>query len=369
MKNKKLNITFLDFDDIKNPLLGAGQAHATYEVGRRLVKSGNKVLVLCSKYPGYKDRIEDGIEYKHIGLYTGNIKINNILYILALPLYINKLKSDIVIECFTAPISTLFSPIFTKKPVIALPSMFNAIEFSKKYHLPFDLIEKFGMRFYKYMLPYSEIDAKKAIGLNKNIIYKIVPQGVDKEYLKIKQKKPKYILFLGRFDIAQKGIDMLIEAYAKVSNKINYPLFIAGHGPDEEKIVKLIKKYKLGNKVKIVGPAYGNKKNKLMAEALFVAFPSRHDEMCLWALEALAGGLPLVGFDIPESKWMSSGISMKAKAFDIDEYANLLLKATNNKEIFKLRRNSREFAKKYPWEKVVEEFEAFIRFVLRKESK
>src|SRR3989344_9043319 len=150
---QRLTITFLDFDDIRNPILGGGQAIATKEVGSRLARMGHQVVSLCSRYPGYKNREENGIFYKHIGLGTKWVKLNNLFYILLLPFAVRNLKSDIIIECFTAPISTLFSPLFTKIPVVALPSMFNAQEFSNKYHLPFYLIERLGCRFYKYFLP------------------------------------------------------------------------------------------------------------------------------------------------------------------------------------------------------------------------
>jgi glycosyltransferase involved in cell wall biosynthesis len=370
MKNNKLNIIYLDFDDIKNPLLGAGQAKATLEVGSRLAKKGHHVTVICSRYPEYQDRTENGIEYKHIGLGSKNIRLNNVFYFLSIPLAVLNIKrGDIIIECFTAPISTLFGPIFTKIPVVALPSMFNAGEFTKKYKLPFHWVEKFGLKFYKYILPYSEIDSSKAKRLNPDIIYKIIPQGVGKEYFAIKQREPKYILFLGRFDIAQKGIDLLLQAYAKVADRINYPLVIAGHGPDNNKIINLISKLGLENKVKIAGPAYGKNKFTLMSQALFVAFPSRHDEMCLWALEALAGGLPLIGFDIPESKWLNSKISLKAEPFNIDKYSEILLKATDPKIVTPMRKNARIISKKYTWEKVVNDFEDFFRDILEKEAK
>lgn len=276
MKNNTYSIAILDLDDIQNPLLAGGQATATYEVGRRLAANGHKVTVYCSKYPGCADRTQEGIVYKHVGLDMGSIKINNALYILSIPFIVSKIKADVIIECFTAPISTLFSPLFTKIPVIALPSMFNAGEFSKKYHLPFNLIEKFGMQFYKYMMPYSDIDNAKAKALNPNIKTHIVPQGVDDIYLQNVQEKPQYVLFLGRFDIAQKGIDLLITAYDKIKHRIGYKLIIAGHGPDKEKIQQMITERNLENKIGIFGSAYGKKKLKLMSQALYTAFPSRH---------------------------------------------------------------------------------------------
>jgi len=368
MKNNKTNIAFLDFDDIRNPLLNGGQARATFEVGTRLVKKGHKVTVISSRYPGYKDRKENGIYYKHIGLGTGNIKVNNVFYIFLLPFMVTKLNADVIIECFTAPISTLFTPLFTKTPVIALPSMFNAQEFAKKYKIPFHLIEKFGLKFYKYMLPYSHIDSKKAVQLNPNINYRIVGQGVSQEYSKIKQKKAKHILFLSRFDISQKGVDLLIKAYDKVKNEIKYPLVLAGHGPDEDKIKKLVKDLGLESKVRIVGPAYGDMKKELMSEALYVAFPSRHEEMSLWALEALSAGLPLVCFDIPESEWMNPRVCLKANPFNITQYSNLLVKVTNPIVINPMRIEARKFASKFRWEKVASEFENFISATLENEK-
>lgn len=368
LNNKKLHIVFLDFDDIKNPLLASGQAKATYEVGRRLVKRGNKVNVITSRYPNCKDCIERGIEYKHVGLGSRFLRLNNLIYIFALPFAVRKIKADIIIECFTAPISTLFTPIFTRIPVIALPSMFNAKEFTIKYHLPFHWVERFGLSFYKYIMPYSDIDSGKASRINPDIIYRIIPQGVGKEFFEIATKPSKHILFLGRFDVWQKGIDLLLEAYAKVAKEIEYPLLLVGHGTDEKRIRKMVEDLSLKKKVRIIGPAYGKKKFDLMSEAIYVAFPSRHDELSLWALEALASGLPLVCFDLPECSWAKKSVALKAKSFDVDEYAKLLLKATDRKLIDSMRVASRKFARKYTWENVVNQFESFFTHVLYREG-
>ncbi len=368
MKNTK-NIAFFDFDDIRNPLLNAGQARATYEVGIRLVKYGYKVTVYCARYPGYRDRKEKGISYRHISIGTRFIRFNNLLYIVTLPFYIRKVKADVIIESFVAPISTLCTPLFTKIPVIALPSMFNAMEFTKKYGLPFHWIERFGSKVYKYFMPYSEIDSKKMLNLNPSIIYKIVPQGVSEEYFMIKHNKPKHILFLSRLDIKQKGIDLLLEAYAKVHTKLMYPLVIAGHGPDKEEVLSLIKKLGLKDRVKLVGPAYGIKKKKLIADALFVAFPSRHDEISLWALEALASGMNIVCFDLPEGAWMTDKVCLKAKPFDIDAYASLLIKAADPRLRKIMQKEARKLAKRYTWSKVTRMFDEFIQEVLSLEGR
>lgn len=363
-----MKIAIIDMDNLKNPFWAAGQARATREVGKRLAQK-HDVTVYSSKYPNYQDYEEDGIKYIHVGLNTNSSKINNIAFVLSIPFLVSRLKTDIILENFNAPVSISFSPLFTKIPVVGLPTMFAAEEFSKKYHLPFDWVEKIGARFYKYFLPYSKFDKRKMKLLNPNIISKIVPQGVGSEYFKIKNKTPEYILFLGRLDLGQKGVDLLIRAYAKVSQKIKYPMIIAGHGSDEQKIEDLIKKLKMEKKIKMVGSAYGEKKFKLLSKALFIAFPSRHDEFPVFSLEALASGLPLVAFDIKGLKWLKNNASLKAKQFDIEEYSSLLLKATDPTIIKPLRKNARIVAKKYTWERVAKDFESFFKIVLINETK
>jgi len=360
--NKKLNIVFLDFDDIKNPILGGGQAKATVEVGKRLVKMGHSLTVICSKFPGYQDRFENGIRYIHIGIGTRNIKLNNILYILLLPIEVVKQrKVDIILECFTAPISTLFSPLFTKIPVVALTTSFEADMFSSLYHFPlFKHIEKIGLKQYQYFIAYTKHYEKKIKKYNKYAIVKIIPEGVGEEFFKIKKKTPEFILFLGRLDIGQKGIDLLLEAYSKVKDKIDYSLVIAGNGPDELKIRKIIKSYNLGKKVKMIGPTFGSKKFNVLSRSLFVAFPSRHEGFPLFSLEALASSLPLVAFDIPGLSWTNINVCLKAKKYNTDEYSKLLLLATKKSVVNKMSISAKKFAKNYSWDNVASSFESFF---------
>ena len=354
------SVVFLDLDDIANPLLKGGQAQATYQVGTRLAKKGWNVTVLASRFPGSKDRIQEGIKYKHIGFTTKNIRVNNAIYILVLPFYVRKIKADIIVECFTAPISTLFTPLWTKIPVVAQPTSFEAERFSKLYHLPFNLIERVGLHFYKYFLPYTEYLNEKMKKINPNVISKIVPQGVSGEYFKIRREKARYILFLGRLDKNQKGIDLLLEAYARVKNKVNYPLYIAGAGPDENKIRKLINKLDLKDRVKLIGAISAQKKFKVLSQALYVAFPSRHEGFSLFSLEALASGLPLVAFDIPALDFAGSTVAFKANTFDVEQYSELLLKAASEKLTRQMSKNCRSLAKKYTWDSVADEFEGFF---------
>lgn len=372
MKHKTitpLHIVILDFDDIRNPLLGAGQAKATVEVGKRLKKLGHTIEIISSRYPGYKDRKEFGMTYRHIGIGTKNIRLNNFAYILALPFTLLRIKGDVLLECFTAPISTLFSPVFTKIPVIALTSSFEAERFAKLYHFPFQKIEKFGLRFYKYGIALTEFFSEKMKLGNKNIVTKIIPEGVGEEFFTIKRQKPQHILFLGRLDMDQKGIDLLLQAYKLIEHKVSYPLVIAGNGPDEKKIKQLIEKLNLTEKVTMLGATYGKKKEKALSEAICVAFTSRNETFSCFALEALAAGLPLVAFDIPGLSWTKNTVVFKTEAFNVKKYANLLLKKSNEFSKKSISVETKKFARLFTWENVARDFDAFFTEVLTIETK
>ena len=118
----------------------------------------------------------------------------------------------------------------------------------------------------------------------------------------------------------------------------------------------------------VVGPAYGEKKFNLISESICVAFPSRHDELSLWSLEALASGMPMIMFDLPEARWVSESASLKAKPFNLNEYSELLVMATEKKLNLKMRRAARDLASKYDWESVAKDFENYFYEIIKIEK-
>lgn len=367
----KLHIVFVDFDDIKNPLLAGGQAVATFAVARRLVKRGNRVTVISSRFPKSKDGYNQGVFYKHIGLGAENIKLNNIAFFFALPFAFFTLKADVIIECFTAPISTCFSPLYTNIPVIGMPTMFEAEEFAKKYHLPFHLIERFGSRFYKYFLAYSPINKQKMERLNPKIYTRIIPNGVSEKMFSMKEKDGGYGLFIGRIDITQKGIDLLLKAWFELIKKNKYKLIIAGNGPksDEEKLMNLIQKYNLSEYVSFVGRVDGKKKETLIANASFGVYPSRFEDFPLVPLEFTGMNKPLVCYDIKGLKWVSDKVAIKANPFSVKSLEKAFLRIVNTKTRNLMKKHCRAFARQYGWNAITKEYEKFCHDVISMEKK
>lgn len=370
-KGKKLLIVFLDFDDLKNPLLSGGQARATFEVARRLVNLGHKVTIICSRYPHSKDETHKGIFYKHIGLGTQDIRKNNLAYFFALPRAVIGIHADVIIECFTAPISTYFSPLFTRTPVIGMPTMFEAQEFAKKYHLPFHWIERFGCRFYNYFIAYSHVNKKKMELYNPTVVTKIIPNGVSEEFFSIKEKEGDYALFIGRIDSFQKGLDLLLKACKKLNGVFPIKIVIAGNGTknEEQNLQFLIKKYNLSHLVSFVGRVDGEEKERIIANSLFGIVPSRFEDFPLVPLEFASLGKPIICFDIPGLFWVSPKVAIKIKPFNTTGFSAAIETLAENKITrSQLKKNCRKFARKYGWNSIAKQYEEFFYEVITMEK-
>lgn len=363
---QKLHIAFLDFDDIKNPLLSGGQARATYEVARRLVTQGHQVTVVCSRFPGSADGKNEGIFYRHIGLGSRHIRINNAVFFLALPFAVMRLKVDAIIECFTAPISTCFSPLFTRIPVIGMPTMFEAKEFSKKYHLPFHWVEWLGAKTYRYFLAYSPANKAKMESLNPRVYTKIIPNGVDEAMFARKTNEGDYALFIGRIDIIQKGLDLLFEA-CRIAGRDCPKIIFAGNGaPDDEaKLRKMIAQSEFADRLSFVGRVDGEQKMELLANAKFGLYPSRFEDFPLVPLEFAAFSKPLVCFDVTGLRWVPRDVSMKAASGSAADLARVLVEMnTNDAARRALAAQCRDFAAKYGWNRIAEEYAEFCAEVM-----
>lgn len=368
---KQLRVVFLDFDDIQNPLLAGGQARATYEISKRLVKAGHKVTIICSRFPGYKDRVQDGIRYRHIGLGSNNIRLNSAIFFLALPFAVRKLKVAVIVECFNAPISTCFSPLFTHTPVIGLPAIFEAEEFAKKYHLPFHWVERIGCRLYKYFIAYSIYERDKMLRLNPGVRWKIIPNGVDGSYVKIKESTGDYIIYLGRIDIFQKGLDLLLDALETIKDKLGLKVILAGSGQagDIARLHRLIHEKELSEIVRFIGRVDGQQKEDLIKRAAFGVVPSRFETFALVPIELISFAKPLVCFDIGGLTWISNKVALKVEPFLTTEFGQAIEKLAVKRDLLQaLKRNCRRFAAQFTWDKIAQEYAKFFAEVISIES-
>lgn len=362
-------VIFSSFDDLKNPYYGGGGSKAVHEIAKRLVYK-YKVEVLTSKYPGSKNEVIDKVYYERIG---GGFQLpiigqflSQIVFQLFLPYFVLTKKYDLWFESFTPPVSTNFLPLFTKKPVIGLVHMLSAEDMQRKYKLPFKLVENLGLKVYSNFVVVTSYLKDQIKNVNKEALVEIITNGVDLPLKQVKKNK-NYILFLGRIEINQKGLDLLLKALKNIENKTSCNLVIAGGGLEVEvmKLRNLIKKFNLEKRVQLLGKVDGKKKMELIGNSLFLVMPSRFETFGIVALEGFTFKKPIVVFNLKMLEWISDEVCLKVKPFDIAKFGDALLKLTsNNKLRIMMGEKAYKQSLKFSWDKSAKKYDELIEKVL-----
>ena len=193
------------YDHINNPWVGGGGAVRVYEIYKRLSLKGHSICVVSSRYPQAKDYSEGSLTMKFVGL-DKNYVLSVFSYTLCANIYLqnNYNKYDTIIEDFPAPWNPLFSMRIKNKLVILQIQNYLGKEVLKQYGVwgfPFYLVEKFYAKLFRKWIVVND-------SLNKRFSIKgeIIPNAIEKKQGNSDSTEGKYLAFLGRINIYQKGI-------------------------------------------------------------------------------------------------------------------------------------------------------------------
>lgn len=210
-----------------------------------------------------------------------------------------------------------------------------------------------------------------------NSHYLVVPNGIEMpDQAKITQKFNSTgltISYIGRIEKYQKGLDLLIEACAKVRDllvkehcKINI------YGPDREGskavLLKMIQQKELASHVFMYDGVYGKEKGKVLLDSDIFIMTSRSEGQPMAILEALAYGVPCFaaeGTNMAETIVANhAGWGCKNK---VEEIAALLAEILKNRPDFeKMSENARLLAQKYDWNFLAKEAHEKYEEILRR---
>lgn len=187
-------------------------------------------------------------------------------------------------------------------------------------------------KFADYVLINNEAERKRFPLLDKKKRTIIVIGAIDLDKIgKWKKAHGKFAkkydaVFQGRFH-PQKGVVELIEIWKKVVNeKPDAKLAMIGDGPLMESVKLKIKSERLETNVKLLGYVFdGDLKYKTFSESKIVVHPAFYDSGGMAAAEAMAFGLPCVGFDLESYKSYYPQGMVKVKVGDIDLFGNAVL--------------------------------------------
>lgn len=350
-----MRILHLAFEDPLQPGSGGGSVRVR-EINRRLAER-HEITNLVAAYPGAKPRVEDRVRWVPIGARTHK-KLALLSYFALLGSEVVRRPHDLLVEEFGAPFSTGFSPLFTRKPVVASVQWLFASQMRQKYQLPFDEVEKRGLCFYNRFIAVSRWLADELRTRRPGAAIEIIPNGVEKIAYETRALTPGHLLFVGRLELISKGMDFLFEILARICRMRGRrvpPLIIVGDGPDRKAIERLAASRGLSHLVQFRGRIEGAEKYRLMSGAHAVLMPTRYETFGLVAIESLAAGAPLVAFDVgPLREVVGEATGARLiRPWDLDAFAQEVLRFVDDR---KLREQVREvgrcWTRRYDWEEI-----------------
>lgn len=163
----------------------------------------------------------------------------------------------------------------------------------------------------------------------------VVPNGVAiPEGLSWDGGSGGYLLWLGRYDVEVKGLDLLLAALGRIVP--GKRPFLRMHGPDwrgqRRQVQRLVDEFGLTDSVLVGDPVYGEEKWTLLREARACVYPSRWDACPVSVAEAVAAGVPTLVARYPLGSFLAAAgaaVQVDATVKGIEEGLRSLLVSDN----------------------------------------
>ena len=352
-------VVFSIYDHVGNPHYGGGGAVVVRELATRMARDFS-VTVYCGSYRGSRSHVDGGVRYVFLPVGWAGPRAGQLLFALVLPLIALARRPAVWIESLTPPFSVSLLPKLSRAPVVALVQMLSGADMRRRYRIPFDRVERRGLRWYRTFVVLNEADEDAVRTANPAATVVRIPNGVTIPAAEdVDAGREDHILFLGRIDVTQKGLDLLLAA---VGSDPPLPVVIAGSGTrrEEEQLRRLV----ADRRIRLVGRVDGAEKARLLRDCAFMVVPSRYETFCLSALEAMAYGKPVVHFDLERLRWIGDGCGIRVPAFDVDALGTAIGFLASQAETRRaLGRNARTHSLEFGWDAVAERYTELVRTV------
>ncbi len=358
-----MKILHLLYDHPENPWLGGGAALRAHEINSRLVALGHQVELICGGFPHHSnDHWEsDGVHFYSTpagrSYAASRFLFNRHHHRIALE-RLSSQQFDLVVNDLSAFSKVVPSKFWNGATVALFHNLIGSRLFKKMGPLapPFWWWERKMLHQHNATIAVSRWLARKAEErgvANVEVIY----NGVDSPPFQIDEERdPATILYLGRIDIFQKGLDKLLLIFELVQREIpDVKLMIAGTGDELDKLKKIATSRGLRN-ISYVGRV-GDKKYSLFARSTVVVLPSRFEGWGMVAVEAAATGTPVVGSGADGlAEAIDDGVSGLVVRGSEREFADAVIELLRSPQRRKeLGEGGRRHAEQFQWERIAQQ--------------
>jgi glycosyltransferase involved in cell wall biosynthesis len=354
------HVVISSFDSPGNPYYGGGGAAVVEMIARRLAPDFEVTVVTAARRGG--TTVRDGVRYRRLPVGWAGPRAGQLLFHSMLPFTARRMPHDLWIESFTPPFSTSFLPLFSPARVVGFAQNLSGEEMWARYRLPFFLVERLGLRFYRDVVVLNPADRARVSRHSPSATVRVIPNCIDLPRSDERMfGRGNYILFLGRIDSREKGLDVLLAAYER--SGLAMPLVVAGAGTrsEERKFAALLAV--TSGDVRWLGYVAGQQKQELLAGSAFLVLPSRYESFGLAALEGMSYGKPVVHFDLPSLGWMDGDV--RVPPFDVDALAHAMRELANDvKARRELGRAAQAASQRYGRKETADRYHSLVEHLL-----
>lgn len=359
-----LRVLHCVYDDPGNPWVAGGGAVRVRELYRRLAGRVD-ATVATGSYPGARDGTVEGVRYRHLGA-RRPYAWSRLTYAAAANRLLREAEYDVAVFDFST-----YTPVFvpTGRPVGITVHHLTGPTAGERWGRvlgpALGRLERAMIRRATRLSATSRAThdlLRRIVGPEMGI--DLVYAGVPDELFELRRTPGDFLLYFGRLDVFQKGLDTLLRAVALLAReRPGVELRVAGRGKDAARVAALARELGISGNVQLLGAVSAEERRELFARAAVQLMPSRFEGFGMVAAEAMAAGVPLVAAaagSLPEVVAPPEGgvLVPPGDAEALAAAAARLLDDPAARE--RLSRSARRSAERFRWDAVAEAHLEFL---------
>ena len=251
----------------------------------------------------------------------------------------------------------------------------SAAYISKKYNIPLIITEHSSLKTaiyikdsYKPFIKKSYLDADVLIavgnGLKKEMTefsgrrdIKVIHNLIPVERFKIgTTNNDEFIFFSLAFLEGEKGMDVLIKAFAENFKNTNTKLLIGGDGSQKDFLINLSKELQIDKQIEFLGALSREEVSYYMSKCNSFVLASRYETFGVVYIEALASGKPVIGtYNGGAQDIINKDNGLLVEVDDILELGNAMIYIKENIGLYDPEKIRSKCIEKYSKKKIINE--------------
>lgn len=295
-----MRVLHLIYDDPQNPWVAGGGAVRVFELYRRLAPRLQSITVATGAFPGSRDESIEGIRYRRLGA-SRPYAWSRATFARSAHRLLANADYDAAVFDFSTYVP-LFIP--RNRPIGITVHHVTGANASDRWGSAIGRLVAYQERIRLargrvFSVTSSATGRRLRAIVGDDALLVDVTAGVPDELFSLPRDDSGYLLYFGRLDWHQKGLDTLLDAMAiLVRERPDLRLKVAGRGRDTERFRDRLTQLGIAGNVDFLGPIDADTRDTLLSGAALAIMPSRFEGFGMVAAETMAAGLPLVASDV-----------------------------------------------------------------------